>query len=206
MKRLRINASKFRTDQRGAASVEFVIIFPVLFFLVGFIFLLAIDFFWLLTSQKAVERGAREAIVRLPVADALVEQGRIVNYASIGNVRAGAACQPTGVCQEIATFTCRGGEFLNADPAASCDQSRFQTIYDVVVQLAPDNIQPRDLSITYQDSGLGRTSESYIPLVTVQLEHTRVLRAFAWIDDFFAVGGPTTSIVAASLVGEHLGN
>ncbi len=197
---------KLWSDERGGASVEFVIIFPVLFFLVGFILLLAIDFFWMLTSQKAVERGAREAIVRLPVAGSLIDQGRVINYASTDDVRAGAACEPSGNCQVINTVSCRGGAHLSDNPTAACDEARFNEIYTVVQRLAPKGIEPRDLTITYEDSGLGRASESYIPLVTVQLEQTRVLLAFQWIDAFFAVGNPTQSIVAASLVGEHLGN
>ena len=206
MRVCKFDARKLLEDQRGGASVEFVIIFPVLFFLVGFILLLAIDFFWMLTSQKAVERGAREAIVRLPVPGTLIDQGRIINYSSAGTVRAGVACEPDSNCQPIATIACRGGEFLDDDPTAACNQARFNEIYTVVQRLAPNGIEPRDLTITYEDSGLGRASESYIPLVTVQLEQTRVLWAFQWIDSFFAVGSPTQSIVAASLVGEHLGN
>lgn len=206
MRVFKVSKYTFWKDERGGASVEFVIIFPVLFFLVGFILLLAIDFFWMLTSQKAVERGAREAIVRLPVAGALIEQGRVINYQSLGSVRPGTACEPQTICQAVSTISCRGGAFLDDDPAAACDTARFNEIYSVVQRLAPNGIEPRDLTITYEDSGLGRASESYIPLVTVQLEQTRVLMAFQWIDAFFAVGNPTQSIVAASLVGEHLGN
>lgn len=195
----------FRDDAKGGATLEFVIIFPVLIFLILFIFLLAVDFFWMLTSQKAVERGAREAITRLPVANVLVDQGRVINYPTVAGVSPGTPCQPGNQCNTVPTYSCRGGAFISANPAAECSASRFNTIFNVVLNLAPNTILPEDLTITYQDSGLGRASESYIPLVTVELQQSRILSSFKWIDQFFAVGSPTQPTVAATLVGESLG-
>lgn len=205
MRRLRKDFRAFLGRQDGGATLEFVIIFPVLIFLILFIFLLAVDFFWMLTSQKAVERGAREAITRLPVADALVSQGRIMNYQTVNGALPGTPCQPGNQCVPVTSFTCRGGSFINANPSANCDSDRFNEIYNVVLNLAPNTILPEDLTITYQDSGLGRASESYIPLVTVELQQARILSSFKWIDNFFAVGSNTQPTVAAALVGESLG-
>lgn len=205
MRAFMLRFREFQRRQDGGATLEFVIIFPVLIFLILFIFLLAVDFFWMLTSQKAVERGAREAITRLPVADTLVAQGRIMNYQTISGALPGTPCQPGNICQAVTTYTCRGGSFINADPSANCDTDRFNEIYNVVLNLAPNTILPEDLTITYQDSGLGRASESYIPLVTVELQQARILSSFKLIDQFFAVGSPTQPTVAAALVGESLG-
>lgn len=206
MRSFRTNFRHFlRRNDDGGATVEFVIIFPVLIFLILFIFLLAVDFFWMLTSQKAVERGAREAITRLPVAGALVQQGRILNYPTALGSAPGTPCQPGNQCGAVTTYSCRGGAHISADPAAGCDVDRFNEIFNVVLNLAPNTILPEDLTITYQDSGLGRASESYIPLVTVELQQARILSSFKWIDQFFAVGSPTQPIVAAALVGESLG-
>ena len=205
MQRLRQSFRAFLSRQDGGATLEFVIIFPVLIFLILFIFLLAVDFFWMLTSQKAVERGAREAITRLPVADALVSQGRIMNYQTVNGTLPGTPCQPGNQCVAVTSFTCRGGSYINANPSANCDNDRFNEIYNVVLNLAPNTILPEDLTITYQDSGLGRASESYIPLVTVELQQARILSSFKWIDNFFAVGSTTQPTVAAALVGESLG-
>lgn len=196
---------RLRHDQDGGATLEFVIIFPVLIFFVGFIFLLAVDFFWMLTSQKAVERAAREAITRLPVAGVLIDQGRVINYTTAAGEAPGTPCQPGGNCATVATYACRGGAHINDDPSAACDVTRFNQIYNVVLNLAPNTILPEDLTITYEDSGLGRASESYIPLVTVELEQGRVLSSFKWIDSFFSVGAPTQPKVAAALVGESMG-
>ncbi len=204
-KRLSSFRRYLRGKDNGGATVEFVIIFPVLIFFILFIFLLAVDFFWMLTSQKAVERGAREAITRLPVAGALVQQGRILNYPTELGASPGVPCQPGNQCTAITTYSCRGGAYINADPTANCDNDRFNDIYDVVLNLAPNTILPEDLTITYQDSGLGRASEAYIPLVTVELQQSRILSSFQWIDRFFSVGTPTQPTVAAALVGESLG-
>lgn len=195
-----------RKDESGSTTVEVVIIFPVMFFFAIFVFLLALDFFWLLTSQKAVERGAREAITRLPVAEALVERGKIVNYVEKSGFDAGVACQPQNRCETVPTYSCRGGTHINANPAAQCDPGRFNKIFTAVYGLAPNGIVPSDLTITYEDSLLGRGSESYIPLVTVELKQTRVLGAFRWIDSFFSAGQPMDHTVAVTLVGESLAN
>lgn len=192
-------------DTDGGPSVEFVIIFPVLFFFVGFILLLAFDFFWMLTSQKAVERGARVAITRLPVAESLIDQGRIINYTVANNAPAGESCLPGGNCAPIATFSCRGGSYINQNAAASCDATMFNEIYEAVRTLAPSSILPEDLTITYKDSGLGRATESYIPIVTVELQQSRILSSFKWIDQIFSLGKTASPTVAAALVGENMG-
>lgn len=208
-----------RDDEKGNATVEFVIVFPVLIGLVGFVFMLSVDFFWTLTSQKAVERGARAAITRLPVADALVDHGKVVlyqmehdtpgdittNYAT--GTQAGTPCEPGGFCMDIPTYSCRGGTYLSQNPAAACNAQRFTAIYAAVMELAPGSILPGDITITYTDSGLGRATESYIPLVTVSLDQSRQLLSFNWLKTFFgSTANGTAPTVTASLVGEHLGN
>jgi len=195
-----------RRDTEGSATVEFVIIFPVLFFFVGFILLLAIDFFWMLTAQKAVERGAREAITRLPVAEVLMDQGRIRNYTLTSGADAGEPCEPGGNCAAVTSYSCRGGTYININSAAMCNNTTFTEIYNVVLNLAPNTILPEDLTITYEDSGLGRATESYIPLVTVELQQARILSSFQWIDRVFTLGTTAQPTVAASLVGENMGN
>lgn len=207
MARLRRVGTFLRRDTSGGATVEFVIVFPVMFFLVGFILLLAFDFFWMLTSQKAVERGVREAITRQPVAGALVAHGRIVNYETLGASSDGAPCEPGGNCKAVPTYSCRGGPYINDDPTADCSPTRFNDIYNVVLNMAPNSIQPADLTITYEDSGLGRATESYIPLVTVELQQSRLFSSFVWIDGIFFSGSPPVQPkVAAALVGEGMGN
>jgi len=209
----------FVKDQAGNATVEFVIVFPVLIGLVGFVFLLSVDFFWTLTSQKAVERGVREAITRLPVPDALVEHGKVITYSlsrsTPGDIttnyatgtQSGTPCLPAGLCAEIAEISCRGGTYLDTSPGAACNAQRFTAIYDAVMTMAPGSILPGDLTITYTDSGLGRATESYIPLVTVTLDQSRQLVSFRWLKTFFgSTSDGTAPTVSASLVGEHLGN
>lgn len=195
----------FCKDTSAGPTVEFVLIFPVLFFFVGFILLLAFDFFWMLTSQKAVERGARLAVTRLPVAGALVDQGRIINYTLTGAADPGEPCQPGGNCAAVSTYSCRGGTYINLSAPEYCNTTRFTEIYDVVRQLAPNSILPEDVTITYEDSDLGRATESYIPIVTVELRQSRILSSFKWVDWFFSLGSTASPTVAAALVGENMG-
>lgn len=207
MRAFKSRVSEFlKKDQSGSTTVEIVIIFPVILFFAIFVFLLALDFFWLLTSQKAVERGAREAITSLPVAEKLVENGQIITYSEKSGFDAGVACEPSGRCETIATYSCRGGTYLSTNSNTGCDAAIFNRIYTAVRDLAPNGILPSDVTVTYEDSLLGRGSESYIPLVTVELKQTRVLGAFRWIDSFFSVGDPIEHTVAVTLVGESLSN
>jgi len=208
MKSFRINVARFlKHDTSGGPTVEFVLVFPVLFFFVGFILLLAFDFFWMLTSQKAVERGARMAVTRLPVPGVLIEGGRIINYDLATSVPDGEPCLPGGNCAAVPTYSCRGGAYINQNTSPYCDVSRFNEIYDAVSNFAPNSITPEDLTITYEDSGLGRVTESYIPLVTVELQQARALISFSWLERFFPTLVATTRpSVAAAFVGENMGN
>ena len=206
MHTLRSKALTFFKDEDGGPTVEFVIIFPILFFFVGFILLLAFDFFWMLTMQKAVERGARMAVTQLPIAGALVDQGRIINYELITTADVGASCEPGGNCAAVATYSCRGGGYINQNTAALCDATRFTEIYNEVRRFAPNSIVPADVTITYEDSGLGRATESYIPLVTVELNQGNGLSSFKWLDGIFSFGNAVQPSVAAAFVGENLGN
>ena len=207
MKALRPRFTRFlKEDTDAGPTVEFVIIFPVLFFFVGFILLLAFDFFWTLTSQKAVERGARLAVTRLPVPDALIAQGRIINYELITAADDGEPCNPGNNCAAVPTYSCRGGSYINQTTAPFCNPTRFNEIFTVVRNFAPNTILPEDLTITYEDSGLGRATESYIPFVTVELKQNRVLSSFKWIDRYFSIAATNTPTVTAAFVGENMGN
>ena len=207
MKSFRLRASRFLKDDIDAGpTVEFVIIFPVLFFFVGFIFLMAFDFFWTLTSQKAVERGARLAVTRLPIPDALVDQGRIINYSLISSADDGEPCNPGNNCAVVPTYSCRGGTYINQSTAPFCNPTRFNEVFNIVRDFAPNGILPEDLTITYEDSGLGRATESYIPFVTVELKQNRVLSSFKWIDRYFSIATTVQPTVTAAFVGENMGN
>jgi len=207
VKALRPRFTRFlKEDTDAGPTVEFVIIFPVLFFFVGFILLLAFDFFWTLTSQKAVERGARLAVTRLPVPDALIAQGRIINYELITAADDGEPCNPGNNCAAVPTYSCRGGSYINQTTAPFCNPTRFNEIFTVVRNFAPNTILPEDLTITYEDSGLGRATESYIPFVTVELKQNRVLSSFKWIDRYFSIAATNTPTVTAAFVGENMGN
>jgi len=136
----------------------------------------------------------------------LIEQGRIKNYVLAKNVDAGEPCEPGGNCAAIPTYSCRGGSYINLTTPDFCDVTRFTEIYDAVRQLAPKTILPEDLKITYENSDLGRATESYIPLVTVELQQTRILSSFKMVSKFITFGSTTTPTVAAAFVGENMGN
>ncbi|MEM9011869.1 MAG: TadE family protein [Pseudomonadota bacterium] len=189
----------FGADERGAATLEFVIVFGPLIILFFFIIEMAFAYHWAIAAQKGVENGVRVAVVQAPVHSDLLDPGggparvRRVETAVLGDE--GGSCA-AGNCVTIADETCQGGTLA----VAECSTTDFQKIFQAVSRLAY-GIAPEDVSITYRDVNLGYAGEPYVPLVTVRIEP----RAFAL--DLNLFGGETTLPgYEASLVAEDLSN
>jgi Flp pilus assembly protein TadG len=204
---------RFLKDRAAGPTVEFVIIFPVLIFFVFFVFLLSVDFFWMLTAQKAVERGVREAVVRLPSANALVDPAtgslRVYTVPSSSPAVPGDDCTPAvgaSLCNGFATVSCTGGSTVSSDGAPdSCTPARMEAIVEAVQKFIP-SAEPADITVTYSDSLLGTAFGPYIPLVTLELQQSQEVFAFSWVDDIFNVGTAQQPTVSSSLIGELLEN
>ena len=168
MRRLRLSLSRFRRDTDGAATVEYVILFLPFISLIFFIFEVAIAYHWALSAQKAVEQGARAATVRAPVATPLVRTtgfgDAVIQRPKTAGAVDGGACY-LGNCEAVPTISCTGGTSLDA---TACDADQFNEIFQVVRKLAY-NIDPEDVTITYEDVLLGHAGDPYVPLVTVSI-------------------------------------
>lgn len=188
---------RYRKDESGAATVEFVLVFVPLIMIIFFIFEMAMAYHWALAAQKGVEKGARLAITQLPVHDTLVDtNGRIKTYDLAGTTVAGDLCLFTGRCTYVPTAVCTGGIYLDG----ACDATRFATLLSAVSQHAY-GLRPENLTVSYRESGLGRATEPFVPIVTVTISS----RAFPLGLSLFSVDTQLPA-VSASLVGEFLQN
>lgn len=199
---MRINWHKFRSDERGAASLEFVIIFLPLMLLIFLIVQVAIAFHWSLSAQKGLEVGARIAAVNVPVPAPLVlttAQGTsAINRSAANGFNTGDFCFEGG-CAAVPTITCSGSDFTPAPdgtlPATDCNFQRFKEIYDAVDTFAYQ-LELTDLTVTYEDVGLGRVGRPYVPLITVSISEQSlptVIRLWQVdVDDEVEAGGQET--------------
>ena len=150
---------RFLTAKDGAATLEYVILFLPLVAMVFTCFQIALAYHFALTSQKAVENGARIAAVRSPVANDLPT----INVAQSG-AETGDRCALPGSCVDpggpwVCTF---------ADLDASCDREAFDDVFQEVAALAY-LLSPEDLEVTYRYADLGFANGPFVPIVEVTI-------------------------------------
>ena len=151
-------------DSRGTTSVEFALVVTVFFLF----FFGIIDFskaFWEMNSAaKAVQVGVRFAVVNDPVTDAVIFDGALAGV-------------PNGDPVPIATFNGGNPVVCTWSGGASCgagteDDAAFTAIVTAMQQIYSD-IQPENVTITYEHVGLGFSGSpfgsSIDPMVTVRL-------------------------------------
>ena len=145
------------TDERGDVLVGFVLIVGLLFGLffagVGFFLL----FSWLQFTDMATQAGVRTAVVRTPVVAGLPE---VIALADEGPVGRSCITNP-GACVPLEPRFC--GPFYGG---GACAGDAFNHIAARMQQIFPV-IQPANISIRYEDSGLGYVGGPPVPLVTI---------------------------------------
>lgn len=188
---------RFRRDEEAAATVEYVIVFVPLMVMIFFIFEMAMAYHWALAAQKGVENGVRFAVTQLPVHASLIDtDGTIVKYQKTGSTEAGDLCYFGTNCTAIAPVTCTGGSSLAGD----CSAARMAQLL-AVVSVHAYGLEPESLSITYDESGLGRATETVIPMITVSISSREFPLGLSLL-------GIDTRLpaVSATLVAENLGS
>ncbi|MEM7543925.1 MAG: TadE/TadG family type IV pilus assembly protein [Pseudomonadota bacterium] len=190
----------FLKDQRGAASLEYIVLLLPLLAMVFVSFQIALAYHFALTAQKAVELGARIAAVRDPVYTDLPPS----NGVRIGGTT-GVQCAVDNQCDltDTGPWTCSGDDLGNG----VCDADAYADIFEEVARIAY-LLDPSDLSITYYYGELGFAGGPFVPIVEVAIEERPFFLQF-----FFnlAVGNPANGAeelqlpaVAASAIAEDL--
>lgn len=187
----------FLLNQRGASTVEFVVVAPAFLFLFFMVIEVAAAFFWWKTAEKATQLGARMAIVR----DAAASDMPPRNPRRAGGVFGLPCSHPSNPCDFDAaqSWTCSGG-------GSGCNDAAFQAILLEMRRIFGNAIQPENLIIRYDYIGLGYAGGAVVPLVTVTLSGVPFgvflgfLSAAAGLDGGLA----TLPDISATLTGEDL--
>lgn len=151
---------RFARDRRGAAGAEFALVLPLmLIFLLG---ILDVGYYaWQLNrAEKATQTGTRWAVATRMVPEDLIDY----SFATDGGLEQGTLV-PQG---SFPTVTCT---------VSSCTQwGHDQASFDAIVARMQDiksEIEPGDVQITYEWSGLGYAGDpngpDVAPIVTVRL-------------------------------------
>jgi hypothetical protein len=152
---------KFIKDERAGVALEFVALLQAFLFLFFFVLEIAIAMFWVGTAEKAVQIGARLAIVTNPVA------------AGVPAINAKRSSGVFGVSCNDASDPCTGFDPVSCSGAA-CVAGDFDFIVDRMSSVFAllDNLPNpgRDyVTVTYSYVGLGHAGGPAVPGVTVTL-------------------------------------
>ncbi len=187
-------------DQRGDVLVGFVLIVGLLFGLffagVGFFLLLS----WIQFAEMATQAGVRTAVVSSPAVAGLPAAIASANGGLLGqNCRADPS-----PCAPLTTRSC--GPLFGG---GACAGTAFNHVAARMQQIFPV-IQPANISIRYEDSGLGYVGGPPAPLVTVAVSGVPIPIIGGVIDLAFGLLGgeagaaATLRPIQASMTAEDL--
>lgn len=179
----RMTVREFVRDKGAGVTVEFVALMPTFLVLTLFVLEIAIAILWVGTAEKAVQLGARLAVVshyaasRTYAGAAVTESTRYV-LASSSYVY-GQNCN-IGACQPFETMTCTGGAGEDCRAGACFGDPDNRTCFQVIADRIRDpdypraayrglmsSIQNENITITYDYVGLGYAGGPLVPRVTV---------------------------------------
>jgi len=141
-------------------TVEFVALMPAFLFLTFFVFEIMVAVLWVGTVEKAVQLGARLAIVSNYAVTGLAPNQK--NAVAAGYVP-GAHCSQGG-CVGFTVRTCSGGSI------GDCNAANFNVLVNRMRSIA-GLIQPQNVTITYDYIGLGFAGGPIIPRVTLTVQN-----------------------------------
>jgi hypothetical protein len=179
----------FAGEQRGASMVEFSIIAFLFFMLLGGMIDFSFAYYQWNSATKALQQGARLAATSDPV------------DSSLKNWPGGEGIMPgdpfpafTRVCSG-ASGSCSGGSY-SATAMQTIVFGRGQTACGVVgadqTSAMCDvfsRVQPQNVTITYQQTGLGFAGRPGGPVPTITVELTGLTYTYAFLGGLF---GPVT--------------
>ncbi len=152
----------FGSAKDGSATIEFVVVFLGFVALMTFVIELSIYQFTISSLEKAAEAGARAAAVSQPVATNFAATIPRRNGATYG-VSCSSGSDP---CGNIQTRTCRGSS------GSGCDIARLNRIVNVMNGY-DGRIRRQNVTVTYEDVGIGFAGGPTAPMVTVTISGVR---------------------------------
>jgi len=172
---LRRFLASFAREQTAAITVEFVVVMTFFITVTFFVIEVAIAQFWWQTAEKAVQIGARLAVVSNPAVTAITSSttNPLASGGAFGqpcpsncDVSGLTGCTSATSC----TWTCTGG-------GAGCSTTPFNYIVNRMRQMYVP-IQNSNVTITYTYTGLGYAGGPLTPTVTVTLSNVPLKLGF----------------------------
>jgi Flp pilus assembly pilin Flp len=203
---MRVLLTRLGRDQSGAAMVEFTIV--VFFFLVltGGVVEFALGWYQWNSASKALQQGVRLASVSDPVASDLTNMTGLEGSAVPGDPMPSFL----RVCNG-ATQTCSNGGTYSASAMNTIVYGRGQNTCGTI---GPDGfagmcdifgrIQPQNVIITYQYTGLGFAGRPGGPVPTITVELTGLTYNYAFLSGLLGFGPVTLPPMRTTAVGEDL--
>src|SRR5262245_41917131 len=151
-------------SEHAGVTVEFVALMPAFLLLTFFILEVAVALTWIGTAEKAVQLGARLAVVSNYAVGGLAPTN--TNALAAGHLM-GQPCS-AGACTAFAMQTCIHGT------SGQCDATNFNAIVDRIRSCSTCSgisslISAQYVTITYSYVGLGYAGGPLVPQVTVQV-------------------------------------
>ena len=188
---------RLRSCQRGAATVEFVVVAPAFLILFFLVLEVAGAFFWWKTAEKATQLGARLAIVRDVAVAGLPARNPKREGALFG-----LACAADGSPCDFdnqSTWICTAG-------GSGCNSAAFQNILSEMQRIFGQAISDVNLIISYNYVGLGYAGGPFVPSVTVTLSGVRFGMFLGFLSGLAGAGDSLLTLpdISATLTGEDL--
>ena len=183
-------------DESGATTIEFVVVFLAFISMMMFVIELTLYQFSMASLEKAAQAGVRYAVVSAPAA-----RNVELENDPRGSARAGAACSPGSgsACDRLTRRECRGSNM------GTCRAAQLDAIVRYMRQYN-GAIQRRNVTVIYDDTGIGFAGGPSTPMVTVSISGVQVNTGIlGMLLGNSANGLRTLPRRAASMTGEDLG-
>jgi hypothetical protein len=203
----------FWHDRRGGPFVEAAVMIPILFtFLFGSVDFLYAFYQWN-SATKAVEVGARLAAVSDPVASGLND---IAKNAVSASVRVGdempaftvdcngasASCSCSGSCGGVGYAATAMNTIVYGRGSSACDDAGsyyFIGMCDIFWRIEPSNVR-----IVYQQTGLGFAGRVAGPVPTISVSLQNLTFQFFFLNGFGGFSNLTMPAFTTTITGEAL--
>lgn len=204
---MRALLTRLRKDQSGASMIEFTIVAFFFLVLTGGVVEFALGWYQWNSASKALQQGVRLASVSDPVSSDLT------NITGLGGGAVPGDPMPpfaTRVCNG-ATQSCSNGGTYSASAMNTIVYGRGQTTCGTIgadgfagMCDVFDRIQPQNVIITYQHTGLGFVTRPGGPVPTITVELTGLTYNYAFLSGLLGFGPVTMPPMRTTATGEDL--
>ncbi len=154
---VRIAPRSFCKREDGSSSIEFVLLIFVIIATVFFVVEVTLYLFFSASLHKAAQAGARAAVVSTPLAPGVPERNGRTEAGIFGT----ACSDASAPCVSFSSVSCTG---------TACTATEFNRIFAHMSGFA-GQLQPENVTITYDWTGLGFAGGPTVPLVTVAVSN-----------------------------------